>query len=401
MRALATLAFGAAMLSCANGPSGDGAGGGEGRMATTTTGAAVVRRTTVRIPAEQVGVDLDGRRGFVATQRCAIGDGGKRLVCHLPPLAAGGPHRVAIVDLTSTPAAVTIELGILAEGGAPAVTGASGVMLAGGAALQVEADAALGPPEYVDASWRAPLAAAGPLLRLAKIRGAGRWSVEAYDPSTGARRWKTGASELGGEPVGLAVAPDGAAAYLALRKQGAGAAFELVALDGVAGTMRWRVPLAAPPVGTILPSTDGAEVAVLVRDTARCASCTRLVIASARDGGVVRETALGDGAVAANATSAGFGGDAAWFYRYVPAHRTSELAPAGRTPVPDACAYERYDANAAERPPRTLRDADGEWKEIADGCRVRALLPLAGGRVAAIQVVAERELTVVELDGAP
>jgi hypothetical protein len=400
MRALALLLT-AAVVACSNDRPGQRLESRSEDPMPLITGGSVVRRTTLRLPSAQEGVDLDGARGFTATQRCALGTGGKWFACHVPPLDAAGPQRVAMADLTANPPAVVIEPGVLADGGAPVVTGPRGSKLAGGTELPAASDAALGPSQYVEASWHAPLATADPLLRLGRIRGAGKWTLDAYDATRATRRWTTGASQLPGEPVGVAIAPDGSSAYLALRNAGVEAAFDLVALDGAAGTPRWRAPLAGTPTGLILPSADGAGLAVLVRDPARCASCLKIVVVPARDGRSAREVALPAESIAEGATSAGFSGEAVWFYRYVAAHATSELAPAGRTRVPAACTYEVHDLRAADLPPRTLRDAEGDWRDIAAPCQVRTVIPLAAGHVAAVQVTGPDELTLVEFDAAP
>jgi hypothetical protein len=148
-------------------------------------------------------------------------------------------------------------------------------------------------------------------------------------------------------------------------------------------------------------SEDGAEIAVLTRDTGRCESCVTILIASASDGRAARTIPLPRDTIAEGATAAGFGRETLWFYSYVPAHTTSELPPAGRVPVPVRCAYEAYDLRAPAKPPRGLADAAGDWKHLADGCQVRALIQLTGGRVAAIHVVSMTEVVVVELDAAP
>jgi hypothetical protein len=396
VRTLATLPRDAAVLSCGNSRS----GGNEDRMPPTKRGA-VVRSIIVRLSTAEAGVDLDGVHGFLATQRCALGDGGKQMLCHLPPLDVTGPHRVAIIDLMTTTPLVTIEPGTIAEGGAPVVLEMDRAKLANGTQLHVEVEPALGPREYIEARWHAPVAAPGPLLRLAGIRGTGRWVMEAYDPADGTRLWRNGASELFGEPIGMAVAPDGSAVALALKISSAEAAFELIAFDGSAGTIRWRASVAATPLATLLFSTDGAELMVLARDPARCESCVKIIVVSPHDGNAVREMGLPADSVAARATSAGFTGETAWFYSYVPAHMTSELAPAGRTRVRSACQYEVHDLHTPGKPRRTLLDAEGEWKKVAAACEVRTLIPLTDGHIAAIQVIGETELAIVEFDAAP
>jgi hypothetical protein len=364
-----------------------------------TKPGAVVRSTIVEISA-QAGVDLDGMRGFLASQRFAVHDDGRNLLCHLPPLNVVGPHRVAIVDLTK-PLAVRIEPGTLAEGGAPVVLENGRAKLTNGTPIRVEADPGLGPPEYIEATWLAPIAAPGPLVRLAGIRGAGRWVLEAYDSDDEKRRWRTGAAELFGEPIGIAINPDGLAVALALKKSGAVAAFELIAFDASAGAILWRAPLAATPLKTLEFSTDGTELMVLARDPARCESCVKIIVVSSRDSDVVREMELPADSFAAEATSVGYTGETAWFYRYIPAHTTSELAPFGRTQVPSSCHYEVHELRSPGRAQRSLLDAEGEWKRITQACEVRSLIPLRGGRVAAVQVIGETKLAVVEFDAPP
>jgi hypothetical protein len=358
----------------------------------------VVSRTGVTLPAEQAGADPDGQRGFLATARWALSFDGRWLGCDLPPATGDGPRRVGFADLRTTPAAVRIVAGTLPEGGAVVAVGEGGARAADGTVFPAgHQDSALGPREYVAATWHAPAAAADPLLRLAVIRGSGRWSLEAYDG--GRTRWGAGSGPLRGEPAGLGITPDGSAVLVSLVTSGSPPGFELIALDAATGEQRWRAPIGARPIGRVLASSD--VVGVLARDTARCASCLRLALISAADGRPMPGVALPPTTIAEGATSAGLSSESVWFYRYVPAHMTSELAPAGRTPVATACQYEVYDLGNAAAPVRTLAQADGEWRRVSGDCRVRSLVPLHDGHVAAITVVGESRVEVIEFNAAP
>jgi len=397
VRTHAALLLGASVLACANCRS-----GGDGSRMLPTKNGTVVRNTTVTMANADAGVSLEGAAGFSAMQACTLEEGGRRLLCDLPPLAAkGGLPRVALVDLTKERPSVGIESGTLPGGNAPVVLENGRARLVNGTALLVEPDPSLGPPEYVRAGWYASASGRGPVIRLAGITGKGPWIIEAFDRTGGTRLWRQGAPELTGEPIAAALSLDGSAMAVALKTSPAARAYELIRVDGATGAVRWRAPLSAMPLGTIAFSTDGTTLLVTARDAARCESCVHLFLVSVSDGRGVREIPLPAASIAETATSTGFNGDTAWFYRYVPAHTTSEFAPRGRTPVSAGCAYEVYDLVAPDRPVRTLRDAAGDWKDTAAACGVRTLLPLADGHTLAIKVNGDVDLAVVEFDGPP
>lgn len=370
----------------------------------------VSRRASVTISAEQVGADLEGARGFAASQHCGLSADARWLTCHLPPLLAAGDHRVATAELGPAATAATIGPGRVAAGDRAIVESPSGVQIAGGPSVESFADPTLGPAEYVATSWRLPVASDKLAVRLATIR-AKAWVVEAYELPAATRRWRMGSAELGGDASGVAVSPDGETVVVSLRQaSGDKVAYELIALAGADGSTRWRVPLAVSPLGNPSPllfAPDGRELAILARDDARCQSCKRIAIVSTSDGTVAREVAVPADAMAGDGTylvetSAGFTGEAVWLYRYVAPHRTSEMAPLGSTPVEAKCFYEVHDVRAgAKTPLRTLAEARGEWAELSEGCAVRALVPLADGGVAAIRVGSATEVSVVTFDAPP
>jgi hypothetical protein len=389
MRALAALLLGAA-LACR------GSRTQEREEAMSSAGAATVaRRTSVTLSDDRAGADPDGRRGFLASARCALSWDGRWLACDLPPLEGGG-RRVAVAELEGASVEARTVSGELPEGGAPVMVDGDRAWSADGAVLPVDLDPALGPREYVRSTWITPVGAASPLLRYSTIRDAGRWSLDAYD---GARpRWRVGAGILPGEPAGVAITADGNLILLAVVTRSP-ETFELVALDAVTAKPRWRARLDARPIGPILGSSE--SVAVLVRDRPRCESCLKLTLVAVDRGRVLHDAPLPSSTLAESAGSAGLSGDTAWFYRYRPPRTTSELAPLGRTPVEPDCGYEVYALSNPQAPARTLDQADGEWRTVAAGCQVRGLFPLAGGRVAAVRITGASSLEVVDFDRAP
>jgi hypothetical protein len=289
----------------------------------------------VTLAADQLGADSEGARGFAATQRCVIGADGRWFACDLPPLVADGEHRVATADLGASPVAVAVEEGRLAAGDAPIVERGTSVHVLGGPSLDLPADPMLGPPEYVVTRWH--LAPGNVAVRIAAIRGIS-WALEAHDRESASRRWKLAGTDLGGQSIGFAVAPDGGMVVVALRQ--ADKRHELLALAAADGSTRWRVPLDVVPSGdpaALLFSPDGGQLAIIARDDARCQSCRRV-----------------------------------------------EIVRAG-----------------TRARPRTLDDASGDWAKLVTGCAVRTLVRLAGGGVAAIRVNGDDAITVVTFDSPP
>jgi hypothetical protein len=392
VRAVGALLAALAATSCANCRSNTN----EERMPADTP-AAIARRVEVTIASNDVGADLYNNRGFIASERCALNADGSRLVCTLPPTSEGGPLRVAISDLSTTPPSVVVGNGAVVDGGAAVVRDGDIVAVAGGAQLPVREAVELGNPGDVDSRW----IAVGPagVMRLAWVRAKARWSLEAYDLSP-ALRWHSGHMQIPGEPepATLTASPNGALVAIAVRKAIDKADYDLVVLDVASGEVRWRQALMAAP-WRVAFSEDAGQLAVVAKDAKRCETCAKVVIVSSSDGKVVREVPL-ESRIASEASSVGFAGDQLWLYRYVPAHKGSELAPAGGRDVPPRCAYEAHDLRAAGKPPRTLADAKGEWAKLTSDCQVRALVP-RGGVVAAIQVISETTAAVVELDTIP
>ena len=80
----------------------------------------------------------------------------------------------------------------------------------------------------------------------------------------------------------------------------------------------------------------------------------------------------------------------------MPAHR-SDVLGAG---ADKQCDYAVYDlAKGAKL--RSLASASGDWNALSDGCRVRALLPLADGGALAVAVVGPRAVEIVRFRTAP
>ncbi len=89
----------------------------------------------------------------------------------------------------------------------------------------------------------------------------------------------------------------------------------------------------------------------------------------------------------------GFDGGVIWSYVYVPPSNGS-IVISGQL-----CGYDVFDATSG-RLLRTLVDASGEWKQLAEGCAVRALLPHPDGAIA-VRVDGPNSATIIKLNDAP
>lgn len=90
----------------------------------------------------------------------------------------------------------------------------------------------------------------------------------------------------------------------------------------------------------------------------------------------------------------GFDGDVVWMYFYAPP-ATGDTVRVVRGEI---CGYDVYDARSG-RVLRTL--ASATWKQMTEGCAVRALLARPDGGVLAVRVDGPSAATVTKLDRAP
>jgi hypothetical protein len=224
--------------------------------------------------------------------------------------------------------------------------------------------------------WRTARGAPG-LLR-AVTPPSQAWSVvDWYRPDAIEPVWRavltgtgTGTGAGGdGAVVGAAVSPRGDQLALAIARANGAARLELRRLaDGaVAGSVDLASPVAEWRRGDarVVYRADGARIAVLVEDPARCESCTAIDVFDAARGARLHRFAV-EAIVAPRFSTIGLAGDTAWLFEYIP-HLSNEAAARS-----ERSHYEAHDGAGRVR----RADPSADW---GVGATVWALAPRFDG----------------------
>ena len=222
------------------------------------------------------------------------------------------------------------------------------------------------------------------------------WSVlDWHLPSRLEPAWRIQLTEGATGVVAAAVSPE--ADQLVVVLSDASGASSLRALATRDGQTAWTAALDGPAAewrrggGRLSYSADGARVAVLVEDRARCESCTALEVFDTRAGERLHRVSL-QAVVAPRFTSIGLTGDAAWAFEHVPPKRTD------MSTRPERCQYEVHDLAKGTR--RTLDQTAAAWG--MKSCTTWALLPRFGqAGVVGLGTSTAGKLVVLAADHAP
>lgn len=232
----------------------------------------------------------------------------------------------------------------------------------------------------------------------------GAWAILDFHRPSG-RVWRVARTPADDPHVridALALSPDANTAFVAVSNPAGN--LMLAAYDTRAGTVRWQTEIGANRVnGTMLVlSADGAEVVAVIGDPDRCESCERAEVRRVADGqrlhGFTLEPRVGDTTARTgrpnSGTRAGYDGRFLWFYSY-----QAELT--GHRPVTKQCAYEVYDVSRTTGARvRTNATVDARWKQLFEGCSIRAMFPTTDG-IVAVRDGDKRSLEIVRASAIP
>lgn len=163
------------------------------------------------------------------------------------------------------------------------------------------------------------------------------------------------------------------------------------------GHTLWTTSLDRPaagwrgPDGRMAYSFDGARVAVLVQDRARCESCSAIAVLESQTGKHVRTLPI-EAVLSPEFSTLGINGDTVWIFEHVTPKDTD------MSRRPERCQYEALDLSTGAR--RTIEQTAPEWGLQA--CTTWALMPRFGkDGVVGLALSEPGKLTVLISDAAP
>jgi hypothetical protein len=243
--------------------------------------------------------------------------------------------------------------------------------------------------------WRAaPGALQAGLLRAVRSPR-GDWSViDWHQPSSIEPAWRLQITEGHTGVVAAAVSPRADQIVVVLSDPSGKAIVR--ALAPADGRTLWTTSLDTPaadwrgPDGRMVYSFDGARIAVLVDEPARCESCNAIAVFESQTGKHVRTVPV-KAVVAPEFSALGITGNTAWIFEHVLPKDTD------MSTRPERCQYEAHDlATGAQR---TIEQAASEWGLAS--CSTFALLPRFGKDGVVGLSISGAELSVLTADEAP
>ena len=222
------------------------------------------------------------------------------------------------------------------------------------------------------------------------------WSVlDWHLPDTLEPAWRVSLTEGPTGVVAAAVSPR-ADQLVVVLADGAGKS-SVRALATRDGKTLWTTDLDRPAAewrgneGRVAYSADGARVAVLLADPARCESCSAIAVVNSKAGKLVHTVPV-QAIVSPRFASLGLTGNTVWIFEHVTAKQTD------MSTRPERCQYEAHDLATGDH--HTADQTAPEWGIQA--CTTWALLPRFGkDGVVGLSLSGSGTLSVLAADQAP
>jgi hypothetical protein len=244
--------------------------------------------------------------------------------------------------------------------------------------------------------WRAaPGAVQAGLLR-AVTPPTRTWSVlDWHKPGQIEPAWRLPLTEGHVAVVAAAVSPRADQIVVVLADAGGKAIVR--ALAAADGHTLWTTSLDRPaagwrgPEGRLAYSFDGARVAVVVQDPARCESCSAIAVFEGQTGKHVRTVSI-EATLSPEFSTLGINGNSVWIFEHVTPRDTD------MSRRPERCQYEAHDLSTGAR--RSIEQTAPEWGLQA--CTTWALMPRFGkDGVVGLSLSEPGKLTVLTANEAP